>query len=211
MQDMSPLDYGNSSDDSHEEEPYEGFCQEEDDSERTQSSSSENERSEEGGDNVIRVSQGIPVWTGVELKIVADLKDRWFHGTSDDQKHVLDEGVKALVDLEHRDPVTTRKKLAKWLRRRAGKRLNYGPGNRPSFQTVLAYYKEAEVAETVRRVHGVVAGGKNSPFLGLWKKELGQLQRALKTDPDRKQDFDWLESAREEWMRRGPPRDRRKK
>jgi hypothetical protein len=213
---MSLVNYESGADESYDDAPFAGFGDIDDDGDRTTDSSSsedeENSEDEEGsGKNVIQVSQGVPLWTGEELKIVAELKDRWFQGTSEEQKNVVEEGVKALVDLEARDAVTAKKKLIKWLKRRAGKRLGYGPGNRPSFQTVLAYYMEAEVTEKVRTTHGVVPGGKRSPFLGLWKKELGILQRTLKTDPDRKKDYDRLEASRDNWTTRGPPRERRKK
>ena len=187
----------------------------ESDDDDTESSNSGNEGDSEDneppGDNAIQLPQSNPVWTGEELMVVASLKDRWFLGTSEEQQEVLEEGVKALMELEPRDPVKLKKKLARWLKRRARKRQSYGPGTRPSFQTVLAYYKEAEVTENVWIKHGVRPGGKNSPFLGLWKKELSLLQRSLKTDPDQKHEHHHMEAARQDWTTRGPPRERRKR
>lgn len=186
-----------------------------DDDSDTESSSSgdegDNEDNDPSGNNTIQVSQVNPVWTGEELVVVSSLKDRWFLGTSEEQQEVLEEGVKALMELEPQDPVRLKKKLGRWLRRRAGKRRSYGPGTRPSFQTVLAYYKEAEVTENVWVKHGVRPGGKNSPFLGLWKKELSLLQKTLKTDPDKKHEYDRLEAARQDWTTKGPPRERQKR
>jgi len=68
-----------------------------------------------------------------------------------------------------------------------------------------------EVTETVRQKHGIVPGGRKSPFLGLWKKELGQLQKALRTHLAQKKEYEQLEAAREEWTRRGPPWEHQKR
>jgi hypothetical protein len=232
---MLSLNYGSAKKEVQDEVPYTGFLNQDDGSDdlphddvSSDESSDEKEDDDDSSgssssrvydrceDNVpahgiIRIPQGNPVWTGQELNIVAELKDRWFHGTSDEQTMVVEEAVNALNNIEPRDVVNLRKKVQKWLKKRAGKRLSYGPGHRPSLQTVLAYYKEAEVTETVRKTHGVVPGGKRSPFLGLWKRELGRLQKALKTEPSRKEEYEKLEAAREGWTRKGPPRERQKK
>ena len=223
---MSSFHYGSAGKEAQEDDVYGGFSDDEADrfdgifgeEEDNGSSSDTNDSSSEdrpGGENVhqniLRLVQGEPVWTGEELNIVAELKDRWFRGTSEEQKEVVEEAVKAIIAIRPRDVTTLRKKVHKWLKRQAGKRYSYGPGNRPSLQTVLAYYKEAEVTAAVKRKYGVSPGGKRGPFLGHWKRELGRLQKELKTDPALQEEYKQLEAARVEWTRKGPPRERRKK
>jgi hypothetical protein len=227
---MSSPDHGSVGKEAQEEMSWKGFCTDEeaDDSAPSDESSEEVDDGVKTGTNgespeadtseenrldggIIRIVPGEPVWTGQELHILGELKDRWFRGKAEEQKAVVEEAVNALNNIQPRDTVTMRRKVQKWLKRRAGKRNNYGPGNRPSLQTVLAYYKEAEVTATVLRKYGIVPTGKKGPFLGLWKKELGLLQRALKTDPAMKEEYERLEATRGEWTTKGPPRERRQR
>jgi len=91
---MSSLDYG-SADKEAREVPYKGFLNEVDD---------------------------VPYkGTGQELKVIVEVKDQWFYGTSEEQKEVVEEAVKALIAIEPRDPVMIQKKVHKWLKRWAGK------------------------------------------------------------------------------------------
>src|ERR1700759_5042255 len=178
---MSSFHYGSAGKEAQEDDVYGGFSDNEAD--RFDGIFGEEEDNGGSGETNDSSSEDRPVWTSEELNIVAELKDRWFRGTSEEQKEVVEEAVKAIIAIRPRDVTTLRKKVHKWLKRRARKRYSYGPGNRPSLQTVLAYYKEAEVTTAMKRKYGVSPGGKRGPFLGHWKRELGRLQKELKTDP----------------------------
>jgi hypothetical protein len=139
------------------------------------------------------------------------LKDRWFEGTSEEQKIIVNDAVKELIKSEPQDKKMLQRKLRRWLRRKTNKRKQYGPGIRPTFQTVVGYYMDTEITDTVYHDHGVQPGDKAKRFVGLYKTALSKIQRDILENPSRKDDRLKMEEARTKWMQNGPPAERKRK
>ena len=197
----------------HAEEEIEEYTDEEELKDTGNASVSDEDTSDEDEDDtgMVTIDVDPPVWSGQQLLILCPMKDRWFEGDVEEQKTIIKEAVKELLKLQPQDKTILERKVTRWLKRKTSKRKRYGPGIRPTFQTVVGYYMDAELTNAVYQDHGVQPGDKSKRFVGLYKTALAKLMHDIRDNPKRSKDWAKMEEARTKWMRNGPPPDRKRK
>ena len=160
---------------------------------------------------VLEVKADPPVWSVQQLVILGPLKDKWYEGTAEEQKDLLKTAVEELTRLDPQDKKALTRKAKRWLKRKTGKRKQYGPASRPSLQTVVGYYMETEVTNKVYEDFGIRPGDKAKRFVGLYKTTLSKVLRDIRNNPMRKDDKKRMEEARTKWMEIGPPPARKRR
>ena len=164
---------------------------------------------DEDGGKVAAVKVSCPalVWSVKELQVLCPLKDKWLVAAKEDQKEILDSAIDKLTPLQSEppNPVTLRRALKKWFQRRIAKRKAFSPSNPPPPSAVVGWYYEAEIRASVEEKYGVKNKHEDTKFLGYWRSELSALCKDINDNPDRSSEKAQIEVWTQEWTKKGPP------